>query len=374
LDPIPFPAAVYVRNHGSNMSERPDFYSETVRAARFEIVRKISRTPVSIDRALALEFNLDALMSGNVAGTPVHDVPSLTIAVTTCRRPAGLLRLLDALRPQVEGRRGREIVVVNDGSHDADYEAVVGKFKGLLRYEALPVNLGVGAARNRAAALADGAFVVYVDDDCVPPPFWLDWLAGRLAAQPDLDVLAGTARLLWRSRGFFERVQAHFRMLPRPWVTLQDIIFVTANVAIRRKILERLGGFRPLRIGEDSELAGRIALAGARAAFDEDWFVLHEPEPFRAKLRKYWRYGFTNVALHERTTVPVAFANLLHARRRLHVRNARFNFRRAMAEADGFSVSPASRLAAVLAVTCVQMAYYDGCAAGARSRRARPPA
>jgi GT2 family glycosyltransferase len=195
-----------------------------------------------------------------------------------------------------------------------------------------------------------------------------------LSASPDLDVLAGTTRLFWRSRGFFERVQAHFRVLPRPWPTPQDLIFVTANVAIRRALLERLGGFRPLRVGEDSELAGRIALSGARVAFDEDWFVRHDPESFRSKLRKYWRYGFTNVALHERTTTPVAFANLLQARRRLHVRNARFNYRRAMAEADGFSDSRASRLAAVLAVTCVQIAYYDGCAVGARSRRVRPPA
>ena len=324
LDPIPFRAVVYVRNHGSNLSERPDHLSTEKRAMRSKLVEAIAKHPLPIDSKISSEFSLGEL-TGPVGGSvsSSRPAPSITIAVATWRRPKGLRRLLEALRPQVEGHRGREIVVVNDGSHDAAYAEVVSAFESIVRYESLSENAGVGVARNRCVSLAKGDFVVFVDDDCVPPPFWLDWLAARLTVAPDIDALAGSTRLLWRNSGFFERVQAHFKLLPRPWVTRQDIIFVTASLAIRRALLERLGGFRPLRIGEDTELAGRVAQSGARVVVDEDWFVHHEPEAFGAKLRKFWRYGLANVTLHERTSSPVAHASLQQARRRLHVQNAR---------------------------------------------------
>ena len=371
LEPVPFRAVVYVRNYGSNLSERPDHLSEERRAQRSQLVAAIAKHPLVIDPTISSEFMLGPLMA--TAGRPVprsRPAVSVTVAVTTWRRPAGLRQLLETLRPQVHGYPDREIVVVNDGSHDSGYEEILKDFEGLIRYEALPENKGVGAARNRAVALARGDYVLFVDDDCATPPYWIDWAISRLLATPTLDVLAGTTRLLWRKRGFFERVQAHFEILPRPWATRQDIIFVTASLAIRRTLLETLGGFRPLRIGEDSELAGRIALHGARVILDEDWFVRHEPEAFRTKLTKYWRYGFTNVSLHDRTTMPVAFAALGKARRRRHFANAQTAYRRAVSEADGFSSSRLGRLVAILVVTLVRAAYYDGCAAGARARRA----
>jgi glycosyltransferase involved in cell wall biosynthesis len=360
---IEFRAAVYVRNHGSNMSERDDIYPRSVLADRAAAVANIVEAPVPIDDSIRAEFKLNALQHEHPATVRA---PKLTVAIVTWRRPAGLGRLLAALRPQVQGRVDRNIVVVNDGSHDAAYSAIVADCEGLIRYEPLATNSGIGAARNCAAGLADGDFVVYVDDDCLPPPFWLDWLAGRLAAEPDLDVLAGTTRLLWRHRTFFERVQAHFGIVPRPWVTQQDIIFVTANVAIRRTLLDRIGGFRPLRIGEDSELAGRVALAGSRVAYDAHWYVEHEPESLRVKLRKYWHYGKTNAELQAWTTAPAAYAAVTSARRSGHIKNARAAFREKLQQSDGFSPWRVTRVLAALVAALVLMAYYDGCAAGMR--------
>lgn len=208
LAPIPFPAVIYVRNYGSNMSERPDYYSEATRALRAEVVKRIARGAVKIDERTVSEFALDPLLEETGRGLELRP-PSLTVAIATYRRAEGLRRLLTALRPQVEGRGDREIVVVNDGSHDVAYEEVVKSFGTMVRYDALAENGGVSVARNRALALAGGDYVVFIDDDCLPPPYWLDWLAGRLLASPDIDVVAGTTRLFWRKRALFERVQAH---------------------------------------------------------------------------------------------------------------------------------------------------------------------
>ena len=166
--------------------------------------------------------------------------PRISVAVSTYCRPDGLARLLDALRPQIEGRPARELVVINDGSHDARYEAAVAPFAGMFSYQPLPQNVGIARARNEGAARARGDYIVFTDDDCVPPPFWLDWLEARLDANPEIDVVIGTTRpnLPERPR-FFERVNGHYDLIPQPFGESSVPMFVTANVAIRRSLFAK---------------------------------------------------------------------------------------------------------------------------------------
>jgi glycosyltransferase involved in cell wall biosynthesis len=113
--------------------------------------------------------------------------PLLSVLICTYRRPEGLARLLDAVVPQLSA--SREIVVVNDGSHDNAYGQVTTRHAANIRYRALKTNGGIAAARNAAAALAEGAYLVFTDDDCEPPAFWLDWLEARLSEHPELDLV-----------------------------------------------------------------------------------------------------------------------------------------------------------------------------------------
>jgi len=366
LGVVPFRAVVYVRNHGINLSERADLSGLSVRRRKANILPEIERHRVPFDEETRTEFNLEPLMRQEA---PKRSLPTLTVSIATCRRPDGLRNLLRALRPQIEGKSGREVVVVNDGSHDAAYEAVVEEFRGWIRYEALNENLGIGGSRRHGASLAGGDFIVVTDDDCVPPPCWLDWLSARIMAAPDLDVLAGTTRLLWRKHSFFERVQSHFAIHPRPWGTSHDIILVGANFAIRRAFLDRIGGFPDLRIGEDVDVAGRAALHGARIEADLDWYVAHEPESFPTKLRKHWKYGFSNVALLQACTPPPIYMSFLHARRARHLPTAVWGFRSKLRAAKGFSSRGWVRAIAAALVASIDAAHYDGCAAGVRARR-----
>ena len=278
LAEFPFRAVTYVKNTGENLSERRSKALELERLAfqaRLEdgiISNKVERTA-----ELDTEFNLQAAQGFSRKSTSGVDLVGLgfSIGIVTYRRPERLRRLLASLKPQTEGRRDREIIIINDGSHDAAYQTVVDEFAAMIRYVPLATNVGIAAARNRCVAEAAGEYIVFTDDDCVAPPWWLDWLASRLAKSPEVDVVAGTTEPLWRTRGFFERVQAHYRLLPHPWMSPDRPVFVTACVAIRRAMFKRVGGF-----GLSAHLCG-----GGHRVCDADWAAGRPHRPGSALAR-----------------------------------------------------------------------------------------
>jgi glycosyltransferase involved in cell wall biosynthesis len=363
---IPFRAAVYVLNTGLNMSytvghasgPQSDFRTKTTEYTELE---RVEVTP-----ELRAEFSLPDRAAS---------VPRLSVAVSTYRRPEGLRRLLTALRPQVQGREAREIVVVNDGSHDQRYQRVIDEFKDVILYRPLSGNVGIAKARNASAQLARGEYLVFTDDDCEPPAWWLDWLEARLDHNGELDLIAGTTKApaLARPR-FLERVYAHYNFIPHPWSTGRSTLFVTANVAIRRELFWQHGGFgfgeEFPGAGEDSEFASRLARAGARSIADFNWYVCHDVSgTLRRQMRRFWRYGYANVWMTRLTTAPESYVALAVARRRNHWQNAREQFRRALKQSAGFARSRVMRWASAATATLIWSAYYDGCAVAAAARR-----
>jgi glycosyltransferase involved in cell wall biosynthesis len=367
---IPFRATVYVTNHGLNSTTRAEAESSEFAEGRRRLVDGINHGGVPVSQ-LAAEFCLPLRYP---VGAPPP--PALSVAVATYRRPAALRRLLSALRPQVEDKPGREIVVVNDGSHDDAYDQVRADFAGLIKYRALPRNVGIAAARNAAAELASGDYLVYTDDDCVPPPWWLDWLAARLAASPGLDIIAGYTRPLERPREtFLARVQSDHAIIPKPTMSSSGVLFVTANVAIRRKLLSECGGFGfPGFRGasEDTELSSRLRQHGATFFVDPKWYVHHEVgDSLVTMCRRHWRYGYANAAMMALTTSPAANDGLGWYRRRRHVRNWLEAFREQRRLSAASPRGPAVRLLSSFVASLVRLAYFDGCAVALNERERR---
>jgi len=310
-----------------------------------------------------------------LTGSRLSDTPRISVAVSTFRRPQGLARLLESLRPQIEGHRGRELVAINDGSHDARYAEAVARFADIVSYHPLPQNVGIARARNECAARARGDYIVYTDDDCVPPPFWLDWLEARLDANPELDVVVGTTlpNLPKRPR-FFERVNGHYELIPQPVPQPDAPLFVTANVAIRRTLFEKLGGFGfgpdfP-GAGEDTELACRLASAGSRTVVDYNWYVRHDvSDGLRTQMRRYWRYGYANAWMCRVTTAPLHNARMMTARRWWLPVHTVSLMKDHLEMSKGFSSWTPMRWLSAGAASLVMAAFYDGCAAAAAERR-----
>ncbi len=372
---LPFDGGVYTFNHGINITAARAV-AEGQAAERRNWLEALAQH--SIPAAdVAADFSLPTSypLLENEPARPL-DRATLTVAISTHRRPEGLRRLLTALRPQVAGFPERNVVVVNDGSHDEGYGAVIAEFEDVVRYSALPANVGIAAARNTAAAMATGDYIVFTDDDCEPPPAWLDWLAARLARAPELDVVAGLTEPRWPSgrHRFLARVQAHHRLLPQASRMDGGILFATANVAIRRRLFESIGGFGfPGKFhgaAEDTELASRLSLAGAAMCIDQQWRMRHDVgEDLKGLRRRYWRYGYANGALLDIGTAPPANDTLPYVTQASTLANWRANYRELKAASAGFSRWRLARAASAAVAALVRLSYIDGAAAAIRRSR-----
>ena len=120
--------------------------------------------------------------------TPDAGAPEVVVGVATYRRPAALARLLPELVDQLAAYDGAGSVVVVDNDPLGGAREQVGAWapRGV-RYVHEP-QPGIAAARNRALAEAgDAAVLLFVDDDGLPTPGWLEemvaaWRRWRPAA------------------------------------------------------------------------------------------------------------------------------------------------------------------------------------------------
>ena len=250
--------------------------------------------------------------------------PNVAICVAACRRPDGLRRLLQALG-KLEFRMARPasvriIVVDNDPRSGTGLQACreFPEFRWDLDVLA-EERPGISFARNRGVqeALALGAdALVFIDDDEVPDPGWLD---GLLQVQKSTGAEAVSGPVLpwfeepvpaWVVKGgFFDR--------PR-FATGTEIDFArTGNLLLISKFLKESGlsfddGFA-MSGGEDSLLTSQLRQRGAKIVWADDAVVREWVPRERANARYIFRREFArgnNWARIERALHPGPFVSL----------------------------------------------------------------
>lgn len=190
---------------------------------------------------------------------------------------ATLPATLAALEGQVDPP-SFDVFVVDDGSDD---ETVAIAQASPLRVTVLNTAGGEGpaAARNVGARAARGEVLVFVDADCEPEPAWLRRLvdATRTSELVQGAVLPPDGAIV----NPFDRFLA---------VTSEYGLYQTANLALRRDVFERIGGFESIikpergkELGEDAWLGWRARRAGARSSFAPDALVRHVVFPRDAR-------------------------------------------------------------------------------------------
>ncbi len=234
--------------------------------------------------------------------------------VPTRGRPDALDRLLTALRRQTLPSSLFSIVVVNDGSHDRRYADVAARQRTLcpLTYLTLPRRSGPAAARNLGVSHTGAEWVLFTDDDCLPPPGWVEGFRERLGRYPETAAVGGgVLPLPGEEPGLLGRYLRDSQFIrPMRDAAGEVVGLPTANLAVRRSWLERVGGFDerfPYPGGEDIDLTLRLIRAGARVEFAAGWATHHSTHcGWAGFCGRYFRYGYGDALLRGTRPSPGA--------------------------------------------------------------------
>lgn len=186
----------------------------------------------------------------------------LSVIVPTHNRSAALAATLKKLSCQQFGEAW-EVIVVNNNCAD-DTNAIVcawqQEFSVPLRliHEKKP---GASAARNAGACIAEGKYLVFVDNDILTEPNFLQLHFRALQQNPNSWIIGQVVNLPEQENSAF----AKFRKLFYPFISQTEKIRETdgitgQNVSMPREHFVKLGGFDEnfqVASGEDHEFAMR---------------------------------------------------------------------------------------------------------------------
>jgi len=233
---------------------------------------------------------------------PRHDATDVSVVVCTYNRSRLIGQALAHIgEAAVRANLSVEIIVVDNNSRDDTKEVVA----QAARTSVVPVHYvfepsqGLSFARNRGLKASNGSIIAFTDDDCVVDSNWIAALWREFDANPDVAVLGGRVDLYTPEdqpvsiRPIAERVR---------YTNAAQIygLIIGCNLAMRRGVAQRIGGFDPAFggskgvVADDIEFVYRALRRGLGVLYTPDAIVLHNhgrrtAEDLRALSRSYLR-------------------------------------------------------------------------------------
>ncbi|MGA7745564.1 MAG: glycosyltransferase family A protein [Candidatus Aquilonibacter sp.] len=206
-----------------------------------------------------------------------------TIQLCTYNRATLLERVLDACFEQTVDPNAYEVVLVNDGSTDATPEVIAqAAMRATCRFEVInQVNSGLAKGRNEGIGRASGERIIFIDDDVLPLPNFVEEHLRSHDGAPNAIVRGGAINV------------ENFDELPVPIWSIKDYsgnFFWTTNVSVPLATMREIGGFNESfwEYGwEDIDVGLRLRARGVRAVFNSKALVYHyKPRPRSVNVEK----------------------------------------------------------------------------------------
>jgi glycosyltransferase involved in cell wall biosynthesis len=310
-------------------------------------------------------------------GEPAVDA---TVLICTFNRADDLDRTLASLAA-IRSRISWDVLVVDNNSSDRTADVVDARartFPVPLHYLFEPQQ-GKSNALNTGINRASARVIVFTDDDVEVPAGWLDAAVLPLLEGHDIEYTGGPVRPGWRA--------------PRPrWLDetgnlggtiavkdhgAQPFVFedqrrtpLGVNMAVRRSLIERIGGFRPdlgrkglsLLGQEQAEFFYRSRRVGARGLYVPEMWLTHAIPAVRLTPHYFRRWWFWKGVSHARL-------HGLHGRTELGLDLSavprlagipRYMFRTALADAAGWVKNSIMARPSVRVEHAMMLAYFVG--------------
>ena len=154
---------------------------------------------------------------------------------------------------------------------------------------------GPAKARNLGARLAKGDVVVFLDDDTIPTPTWLEEILKAFEKSSHAGIGGMTYNV--KTKTLSEKLLHHVNHLHSPTdpVSQQVTFLVTVNAAFQKRVFEEIGGFDEdfkLPCGEDIDFGYRVRKKGYTLGVAQNAVVLHhQRDTLKGMFKNWYLYG-----------------------------------------------------------------------------------
>lgn len=248
---------------------------------------------------------ISSLLSGGTK-TPHYDglrlKPFISVCLTHYRRPDLLKQAIDSLLNQDYPHF--EVILVDDGSDDPISLSLLEDFQNLFNEKGWTIiksaNQYLGAARNKAVAVAKGEYVVFMDDDNFALPDMISKFAKAIISSSS-DIVVSSFSVFSGLLKPDDNTEVMERFLPVGGCVGYSIhtnVIGDANSIVNKSFFNAVGGFTTdYGVGhEDFELFLKISLRGGKVGIIPDvlfWYrrnnrsMLSETNVVANKIRSF---------------------------------------------------------------------------------------
>ncbi len=211
-----------------------------------------------------------------------------------------------------------EAIFVDDGSTDntasiIEEYACKSKNIRLIRQK----HKGPASARNLGVKMSNGKIIFFTDSDCIVPKNWIQEFLKYFFNNKNIGAVGGSLK-----PASVSSIYELFDQKRREILYGAEKKFVntlpTCNLAVRRDVLSRIGGFDESfkhASAEDYDLCIRIRMLGYKILYDPNVFVLHHhSQNLRSLLRKAFIHGKEYIKLerkHKKNNFSIIKKSLL---------------------------------------------------------------
>lgn len=207
---------------------------------------------------------------------------ALSVIIPTHNRIKRLQRVIAAFENQTYPLDSFELIVISDASSDGTNEYLAALQTPLHFRFVIQDHGGPAKARNTGVANAEGAYILFVDDDVVPSSALIAQHM-RLHDDPEKRLVVLGPMLTPTDFAMAPWVQWEQAMLMKQYRAMEEGLwpptarqFYTGNTSLRRDLVVAVGGFdEHFRRAEDVELAYRLSTQNVQFVFNSQAIGFH---------------------------------------------------------------------------------------------------